>query len=52
VWVDMKYRETLWKSDPLFKTALQKLKPEDVLALKNVASTLLLIGILPSFKKW
>jgi hypothetical protein len=35
----------------LFKTALQKLKPEDVLAIKNVASTLLLIGILPSLKK-
>jgi hypothetical protein len=36
----------------LFKTALQKLKPEDVLAIKNVASTLLLIGILPSPQKW
>ena len=35
----------------LFKTALQKLKPEDVLAIKNVASTLLLIGILPSSQK-
>jgi len=32
----------------LFETALQKLKPVDVLAIKNVASTLLLIGILPS----
>ncbi len=32
----------------LFKTALQKLKPEDVLAIKNVASTLLLMGILSS----
>jgi len=32
----------------LFETALQKLKPADVLAIKNVASTLLLIGILPS----
>jgi len=32
----------------LFETALQKLKPEDVLAIKNVASTLLLMGILSS----
>lgn len=32
----------------LFETALQKLKPEEVLAIKNVASTLLLMGILSS----
>jgi len=32
----------------LFETALQKLEPVDVLAIKNVASTLLLMGILHS----
>jgi len=35
----------------LFKTALQKLKPEDVLVIKNVASTLLSTGILSLLEK-
>ena len=35
----------------LFKTALQKLKPEDVLVIKNVASSLLVTGIFTFFTK-